>query len=52
MNLKGRDHSKTEDNIKTYIGQIGWESVDWILLAQDRDQLQALVNKVMNRRVP
>jgi hypothetical protein len=29
-----------------------WEGVDWIHLAQDRDQWQALVNTVMNLQVP
>jgi hypothetical protein len=32
--------------------EIGWESVDWIHLAQDRDWWQALVNMVMNLQVP
>jgi hypothetical protein len=31
---------------------IGWDGVDWIDLAQDRDQWRALVNVVMNLRVP
>jgi hypothetical protein len=31
---------------------IGWVGVDWIDLAQDRDQWRALVNTVMNLRVP
>jgi hypothetical protein len=32
--------------------EIGWDGVDWIELAQDRDQWRALVNTVMNLRVP
>jgi hypothetical protein len=40
------------DNIKTDLREIGWDGVDWIDLAQDRDQWRALVNKVMNLRVP
>jgi hypothetical protein len=32
--------------------EIGWEFVDWIHPVQDRDQCQALVNTVMNLRVP
>jgi hypothetical protein len=34
------------------LGEIGWDGVDWIGLAQDRDCSKALVNKVMNLRVP
>jgi hypothetical protein len=32
--------------------EIGWDGMDWIGLAQDRDQWRALVNTVMNLRVP
>jgi hypothetical protein len=32
--------------------EIGWDGVNWIDLAQDRDQWRALVNTVMNLRVP
>jgi hypothetical protein len=31
---------------------MGWGGMDWIDLAQDRDQCKALVNTVMNLRVP
>jgi hypothetical protein len=40
------------DNIKMDLGEIGWCNVDWIVLAQDRDKWRALVNAVMNLRVP
>jgi hypothetical protein len=33
------------------IREIGWDGVDWIDLAQDRDQWRALVNTVMNFRI-
>jgi hypothetical protein len=40
------------DNIKIDLKEIGWEGMDWIDLAQDRDQWRALVNTVMNILVP
>jgi hypothetical protein len=40
------------DNIKTELREIGWGGMDWIDLAQDRDQWRALVNTVMNLWVP
>jgi hypothetical protein len=40
------------DNIKMNLLEIGWGSVDWIALAQDRNKWKALVNAVMNIRVP
>jgi hypothetical protein len=39
------------DNIQIYLMEIGWDGINWIVLAQDRDQWRALVNKVMNLRV-
>jgi hypothetical protein len=36
------------DNIKIDLREIGWDGTDWIHLAQDRDQLRALVDTVMN----
>jgi hypothetical protein len=41
-----------EDNIKMDLREIGFEDVDWIHLAQDRDRWRSLVNTVMNLRVP
>jgi hypothetical protein len=41
-----------EDNIKVDLREIGWGDMDWIDLAQDRDQWWALVCTVMNLRVP
>jgi hypothetical protein len=40
------------DNIKIDLGEIGWDGMDWVDLAQDRDQWRALVNTVMNLWVP
>jgi hypothetical protein len=39
------------DNIKMDLREIGWGGMDWIDLAQDRNQWRALVNMVMNLRV-
>jgi uncharacterized protein YebE (UPF0316 family) len=39
------------DNIKNDLRDIGWGVMNWILLAQDRDQCRALVNMVMNLSV-
>jgi hypothetical protein len=48
----GRPRCRLEDNIGMNLGEIGWGIVDWIDLAQDRDQWTALVNTVMNLRFP
>jgi hypothetical protein len=40
------------ENIRMDLGEIGWDGVDWVDLAQDRDQWRALVNTVMNLLVP
>jgi hypothetical protein len=47
----GRPRRRWEDGIRMDLREIGWESVDWIQLAQNRDQCQAVVNMVMNLRV-
>jgi hypothetical protein len=48
----GRPRRKWIDNIKMDILEIGLGVVDWIGLAQDRYRWRALVNSVMNIRVP
>jgi hypothetical protein len=40
------------DNNKMDLREIGWDGMDWIDLDQDRDKWRALVNTVMNLRVP
>jgi hypothetical protein len=40
------------DNIKIDLREIGWDGMYWIDLAENRDQWRALVNTVMNLRVP
>jgi hypothetical protein len=48
----GRRRSRWEDNIKMDLREIGWDSMDWIDLAQNRDQWRSLMNTVMKFRVP
>jgi hypothetical protein len=48
----GRPRRRWVDNIKICLKEIGWDFMDWLNLAQDRDQWRALVNTVMNPRVP
>jgi hypothetical protein len=48
----GRPRCRWEDNIRMTLREIGWGGMDWIDLAQDRDQRRAPVNMVMNLRVP
>jgi hypothetical protein len=47
----GRARRRWKDNINTDVGEICWEGVDSIHLAQDRDQWQDLMNTVMNLRL-
>jgi hypothetical protein len=47
----GRPRHRWVDHIKIDLRDIGWDGMDWISLAQDRDQWRALVNLVMNLRV-
>jgi hypothetical protein len=48
----GRPRHRWEDNIKIDLQEVGWGGMDWIDMAQDRDRWRALVNAVMNLRVP
>jgi len=50
--LLGRLRHRWEDNIKMNLQEVGCGGMDWIELAQDRDGWRALVNSVMNIRVP
>jgi hypothetical protein len=46
-----RPRLRWEDVIRMNLREIGWRSVEWIQLGQDRDRWRALVNTVMNLRV-
>jgi hypothetical protein len=48
----GRRRRRWIDNIKIYLLEKGWGGVDWIGLAEDRYRWRALVNSIMNLRVP
>jgi hypothetical protein len=48
----GRPRRRWEDNINIDLQEMGCESMEWIDMAQDRDRWRALVNAVMNLRVP
>jgi hypothetical protein len=47
----GRSRRRWKDRIRMDLREIGWGSVEWTHLAQDRDRWQAFVNTVMNLRV-
>jgi hypothetical protein len=48
----GRSRRRWGDNIRMELGEMEWSGVDWIGLAQDKNRWRALVNAVMNLRVP
>jgi hypothetical protein len=48
----GRPRRRWEDNNKMDLQEVGWGGMDWIDMAQDRDRFRALVNAVINLRVP
>ena len=47
-----RPRRRREDNIKMDLQEVGYGVMDWIELAQDSDRCRALMNAVMNIRVP
>jgi len=48
---RGRPARSWEDNIKIDLRVIGWEGVDWIAVAQDKDRWLAFINNAMNSQV-
>ena len=48
----GRPRRRWQDNINMHLQEVGCGGMDWIELARDRDRGRALVNAVMNLRVP
>ena len=48
----GKPRRRWEDNIKMDLQEVGCRGMDWIELDEDRDRWRALVNAVMNLRVP
>jgi hypothetical protein len=49
---QGRPRRSWVDNIRMDLREIGWDGMEWIDQAQDRDQSRAFVNTVINLRVP
>jgi hypothetical protein len=50
--LLGRPRRRWMDNVRMDLGEVGWVDVDWIGLVQDRNRWRAVVNSVLNLRVP
>jgi hypothetical protein len=48
----GRPRRRLVDNIRMDLGEVVWGDVDWIGLTKDRNRWRALVNSVLNLRVP
>jgi hypothetical protein len=50
--LLGRPRRRRVDSIEMDLREIGWDGVDWIDMAHDRDQWRTLVNTVLKLRLP
>jgi hypothetical protein len=48
----GRPRRRWVDSIEMHLREMGWGGMDWIDLAEDRNQCRALVNTLMNLRIP
>ena len=48
----GRPRRRWEDNIKMDLQEVGCGGMEWMELAQDRERWRAIVNAIMNLRVP
>jgi hypothetical protein len=48
----GRPRRRWVDNIRMDLEEVGWGDVNWIGLAKDRNRWRAVVNSVLNLRVP
>jgi hypothetical protein len=48
----GSPRRRWEDNIKMARQEVGWVGMGWIAVAQDKDRCRAVLNAVMNLRVP
>jgi hypothetical protein len=48
----GRSRRRRVDNIRMDLGEVGWGDVDWTGLAKDRNRWRAVLNSVLNLRVP
>jgi hypothetical protein len=48
----GKPRRRWEDNIKLDLMKVGCGGMDWIQLAQDRDRWRAILNEVVNLRIP
>jgi hypothetical protein len=48
----GRPKRRWVDNIRMNLVEVGWRNVEWIGLAEDRNRWRAVVNSVLNLRVP